>query len=596
MKILLVSLLLISCLRPFGNTYYISASGVVSNDGLSAATPWPVSKVKGNFPNGTRFLFKRGDTFNGTINTSGNTTTYVTNPADTLVYGAYGTGPKPIITTRSSFPGWNIASRWTLSTIPNVWRFEVITNVLSFYPRLWLSGGGSSTGIEWQKAADSSHVDAKKRTCFFNGSHQFIYVYATSNPAKFYRNIEFPGINNNTLSLSNQDFVVIRDLDIRGATGATIDLEFCRSVVIKNCNIGWDCGRLGIRSNHALDIDINNNTIDSGDRSIDSFLVEQGLGDGIYIAEGSKRWKVYKNYIADFGHSNIEITNYSKDSLKDIYVYENYITAPHVDYCRGLGADCNNGSNIVVERNKFENLPVQCQMECKGIIFRYNIINNITNCNHMEQGTGTGISIMGYGKFKPQGMQIVNNLISNCAGPGIDFTGTLAHDGSYEEALNNLIANNIFYNNGRDVKNASWYPSQFVTGVQLYIRDDPDVLNNQVRNNAFYVEGKPALIFYGHCPKKDYLHTVSQFNAENSTRSDVITNNIIANPLFLNPVKSIFEVSDQSPLIGKGVNLGAQYENALQVGSTWPSGVRTTKQVSQWNIGPYAIAPHAAKK
>ena len=78
-------------------TYYVSSSeGNDSNDGTSADTPWKTpNKVTGHgpFQPGDFILFKRGDIFQGEI-----TQQYLEGKVNQrIVFGAYGTGAKPII-------------------------------------------------------------------------------------------------------------------------------------------------------------------------------------------------------------------------------------------------------------------------------------------------------------------------------------------------------------------------------------------------------------------------------------------------------------------------------------------------------------------
>ena len=79
-------------------TYYVSASGNDTNDGLTAITPWQtIRKVNSfNFKPNDVILFKRGDTFYGGI---------VVKRAN-LNFGAFGTGSKPVITGLSTVTGW----------------------------------------------------------------------------------------------------------------------------------------------------------------------------------------------------------------------------------------------------------------------------------------------------------------------------------------------------------------------------------------------------------------------------------------------------------------------------------------------------------
>lgn len=76
-----------------GITYYVSTSGNNSNNGTSESTAWQsLSKVQSSIKDGDKVLFKRGDSFSGTL------TVNVSN----VTFGAYGSGNKPKLTGTGS--------------------------------------------------------------------------------------------------------------------------------------------------------------------------------------------------------------------------------------------------------------------------------------------------------------------------------------------------------------------------------------------------------------------------------------------------------------------------------------------------------------
>ena len=79
------------CLQIKGTTYYVSADGDDTNDGLSPDTSWKtLTKVSSaELQPGDGVLFRRGDLFRGFLETQ-----------DAVSYGAYGAGKKP------KFYGW----------------------------------------------------------------------------------------------------------------------------------------------------------------------------------------------------------------------------------------------------------------------------------------------------------------------------------------------------------------------------------------------------------------------------------------------------------------------------------------------------------
>lgn len=91
------------------HTYYVSAAGNDVNSGLSEAEPWQtLGKVNGemaSFQAGDQILFKRGETFHGSL--------LVTQ--DQLSFGAFGAGNKPVISGGVTFN-----SGWT-SFMGNIW-------------------------------------------------------------------------------------------------------------------------------------------------------------------------------------------------------------------------------------------------------------------------------------------------------------------------------------------------------------------------------------------------------------------------------------------------------------------------------------------
>ena len=82
------------------NTYYVdSISGNDSNNGTSTGTPWKsLSKVNSTvFQPGDQILFKKGSVWTGTLEVSSSG-----NSGAQIVYGAYGTGSRPIINGNGS--------------------------------------------------------------------------------------------------------------------------------------------------------------------------------------------------------------------------------------------------------------------------------------------------------------------------------------------------------------------------------------------------------------------------------------------------------------------------------------------------------------
>src|SRR5690554_6082408 len=91
-KFLLTVLLFFFTITVHATVYYVSNSGNDSNSGTSSDKPWKsLSKVNSfNFKAGDQILFKRGDSWSGTI-----TVSTAGSSSSPIVYGAYGSGEKP---------------------------------------------------------------------------------------------------------------------------------------------------------------------------------------------------------------------------------------------------------------------------------------------------------------------------------------------------------------------------------------------------------------------------------------------------------------------------------------------------------------------
>lgn len=115
-------------------TYYLSSSGSDLNNGLSSSTPWKtINKLNSiTLNSGDYVLFKRGDTFKGTINGKKNVT-----------FGAHGSGAKPIISGSQQITstGW---TQYTASGSGHIY-YKAIGNTMdvmssAYAPNLYYNG------------------------------------------------------------------------------------------------------------------------------------------------------------------------------------------------------------------------------------------------------------------------------------------------------------------------------------------------------------------------------------------------------------------------------------------------------------------------
>ncbi|MEJ7694911.1 malectin domain-containing carbohydrate-binding protein, partial [Daejeonella sp.] len=117
LKSFILLLLFFKSVSSFSAIYYFSTSAGDDNNGSNTSTtPWQtLGKLNSlNLMPGDQVLFKRGDTFVGTISA-----THAGSSGNPIIYGAYGSGNKPIFTGLVSLSSWTETSsgshKWVAS-------------------------------------------------------------------------------------------------------------------------------------------------------------------------------------------------------------------------------------------------------------------------------------------------------------------------------------------------------------------------------------------------------------------------------------------------------------------------------------------------
>jgi hypothetical protein len=201
---LLLSTLLAAAIN--AATYYVSPTGNDANNGTSQATPWRtiarVQQKMSTLQPGDQVLFQRGGVYPGQLDIFANGTA-----AAPIVFGAYGTGERPIISGGEPITGWvqyqGHIWRAPVSTAP---KYLLVNNepmTLARYPNTgWLRNvQGSTTQINTGGALTQS-------SGYWNGATLVVrstnWCYETST---------ITGYNNGTLtfqpitsSLNNNDW------------------------------------------------------------------------------------------------------------------------------------------------------------------------------------------------------------------------------------------------------------------------------------------------------------------------------------------------------------------------------------------------------
>lgn len=159
MKHLLFMILLLCASVANAKVYYVSTSGNDANAGTSATAPWKtLSKVNSfTFAANDSILFKRGDVFFGSIIVKSNS----------LIYSAYGTGAKPVITGLITATGWTSLGNGVFECTVNAKkRLNVVLlngkiQQIGRYPNASDANGGY---LSYESATSSSITDNQLST------------------------------------------------------------------------------------------------------------------------------------------------------------------------------------------------------------------------------------------------------------------------------------------------------------------------------------------------------------------------------------------------------------------------------------------------
>lgn len=559
MKILiLILLLLASSANATTYQFAIGTHTAAINTTIAAAS------------NGDIIEFQRGGFWDSLITINGKTG---------LTFRAYGSGALPIFNTRCRIPGSDNAANWTEEST-NKWWMALSSSQNVDY-RIWVD----SVELPKQYGANIT----AERPVSYDTDWGKLYIYSTSNPATAFDLIEYPSENTATFWIVNSSYLTFYELDVRGSIGGSFDIYTSNHISITYCEIGWDANRMGIRAGTTgqnTDITIEYNNINSGDNLLDEYPISHGVADGVWMAGGCHRWTVRRNLIKNWGHACIEISNIysgSDTTMSDILITENNLTAPDVDYCRGI--DLNSRVNrstrgVVVTWNWIHDMHIQNQLNLDSLVFSYNLITNISRTSNpgfpLSDHNANGIQIAGNSATSPTNMKITNNTIANCDGAGI----WIAADNSYTTVENNEISNNIIYNCGTLI------PSGY-ENVQLGLApNQSDALGaNTFRNNILFSSATTE-VFWDTRNTGNQKMTIAEFNARNGANGDVITGNLHADPLFVAPSEDMYWLLSTSPARDAGVTI-AGHSTGLRSTSSWPLSVLTAEQSGTYEIGAY---------
>ncbi len=506
--------------------YYFSATGNDSNNGTSISTPWQtLSKFNSVFSSrspGDSLLFKRGDTFYGTLTISRSGTA-----GSPIIIGAYGTGANPVITGFTTVNAWtNLGgdiweSSNAISTLPNT-NMVVINGAntpMGRYPNIgyltyqsfvsntsitsssltgspdwtgaeavikkerWIidrnpitaqsggtltySGGGYNGKNNWGFFIqnDSKTLDAANEW-YYNPSTKRIQIYSTSSPT----NVQVATVGD-LVYMTYKSYITFDNIVFNGGNNCALYIGSSNNIIIQNCNI--DCcynGILGANwGSSSNNFKLQNSTINHCNNNAVELPTE--------FSTATVSGNTIKNtgmFAGMGGRGDGKYQGISVSGASSLVQYN------EVD-STGYNGIAFNGSSVTISNNLVNYF---CLLKDDGGgIYTYNdnttgkIISFNTVLNGVGNGEGTddpgGSSALGIyidGDLS-SGLQILNNSVAN-----IGYGGIYLHNSHDVVVKNNTVYNSNYM--GLLVKND--FPGSFIT-------------NLTITNNIFFAKASTQL-------------------------------------------------------------------------------------------------------
>lgn len=510
----------------YATNYYVSNSGDDANNGNSRGTSWrTLNKVNSaSFRAGDSILFKRGDTFYGSLRLKASGT--VSNP---IIFGAYGNGIKPVIT------GFTNVTSWT-NLGGNIWESSIAISSLTScnmvvikgkntpmgrYPNVgYLPYQSHNTGTSltsssltgtpnwsganvvmrrerWYTEVDTIisqrggtlnftnqgrfklkdnwgfFIQNDIRTLdtlnewYYNPTTKKLSIYSTSSPT----NVQVPTLQTLFQDSTNQKYIIVSNIAFIGANQALIDFNYGQFASIINCDLSFG-GTAGIMLNGQYPT-VTGNTINTVGYTGMNF--QQNCRGAIITGNSIKNVYPITGTQVRGGGASIY-------SVGAISLIKNNI----VD-SSGWGAICVYGDSAKAINN-FINHSCLLRDDAAGIATHggysgIQVIGNIVlNSIGNTDGTSNNYSLLGNGIYLDDHTKFVtvaNNTVSYCSGVGLFLHR--AHDIT--------VTNNIFYNNNNSKSN-------FTKGQIFwqYTQDAP-VTNINIKHNTFWATNSNQTVF-----------------------------------------------------------------------------------------------------
>lgn len=543
--LLCAALSLLSVSPALAATYYVSAAGSDSAAGTSEGTAWQsidkLNMMAGTLHAGDSVLFRRGDTFYGSIAVSVSGV-----DGSPITYGAYGTGAQPIISGFSALTSWTDEGGGVYSaSLPNhpaALNSVVIDERLQGrgrYPRASDANGGylafenhSSTSVidneltsspnfaggelvvrlrRWvlARAPITMHSgttltfspnDVLERYALQNGSGYYIqnhpatltedgdwYYDATAGVMHMRGSASPSGVRAATrdtlFSATGRNYISVTDLAFEGSNAAAFSFENGSNLRVENCSFRFAGEHAALISNTSH-VNFNNNSLRD---SVSNGVEFRGSGASDYTIRGNSF--VDTGVISGMGQGDDGISyqalqfRLSSGAVVEYNTFTNTGFIPIAFY----------GNDILIKNNVIDHY---CYIKDDGgAIYTWNGGNPVTQYsnrvitgNIISGGVGLGAGTSS-GEPDVEGIYLDNNSnhvdVTNNTVFGITASGFYAN--SLQDAT---ISGNTFYDNGQ-----SFALTRYVNDGSNPVNGGQDIMNVTVRDNVMFARRDTQFIF-----------------------------------------------------------------------------------------------------
>ena len=548
-------------------TYYVDATnGNDTNPGTSQFAPWKTIAIVNNssFQPGDYILFKRGETWREQLNVPSSGS-----DGNPITFGAYGLGNKPIIC------GSDLITNWTLfneGTSPlTVWYARINNEPMQVF----------FDGITGTRETAVADLDSDQEWCWFDNA---IYQHSTSDPDTRYTKIGTEvGQRDYNITGSKKEYITIDGLNLVMSNISGIYNDQGNSWIVKNSTVekyykngikmrGDPIGATQIKGINILD-----NII--GDSNWFDALTDANTCGGINV-RGSTGANILRNIVNT--NNDITVGILVSEAEDDIGEPNNGADSdtPTISLNNinggGIGIRIEYTKDAEISYNHIdgegkEGAGIHVQRTSTGAVVKYNVIHDFTWVSGVYYGLGIDVNI---GSIN-----------------GFAYNNTVYKVGAYCMTLEALFTACTGWTVRNNIFNAS--KNTPVNGVAAGMFLDVGVGNHVTLSNNIYVpnssvgDGDGVVNYEG-----TLLGTLKNLTELQATGDD--TNSFDSDPLFTNAESEDFTLQAGSPAINAGMDLGANYDDALYYTSSWPDSVVTVDQDNfgcGWEVGAYVKTP-----